>query len=837
MRPITLSLSLLCLLWVVAFAPAPVTAQPVTIGEHVETDVATPRFYPVSRAPGQAKTWTHEIHFPGATYIAPHFAYFKLPEGDFLVVRSPDGEQSWRYQDLGKRDLGTTEGFFAAHIKGDRAVLELHAAAREPGSVRGGRYGIKIDRFGRGYNDAEIQEFWDLGLGEEMNLPYPPLQRKSLCGTDDTREAKCYQVSDSAAYTEGRAVARLMLSGNAHCTGWLIGCEGHVMTNEHCIGSQSQANNIDFEFDAEGATCATDCSSSLGCPGTIEASGGTLVAVDAALDYALVLPDTALGGGTDLNAAYGYMELRSSGAVAGERIYIPQHPAGWGKRFAMESTHAADTSGLAEIFSTTESGCSSSTVDDVGYYADTQGGSSGSPVLGYGDHKVVALHHCRGNSACTGTGGNANRGVPIQDIIADLGSLLPACTTCSPGAVADAGPNRSICLNDSVTLGTPARPGTTYSWSPGGQTTAQITVSPTTTTTYTVTATTSCGSAQDAVVVTVSDGTGGGGLSADFEGDTSGWTTSGLWHKTDDSSCAAPDNGYTSATHAFYYGQDSTCTYATGSATSGSLTSPPISGIDASSTLTFDYNRVVESYSGSYDVTSVDIVTASGSVNVFSLDSSDASSAGWQSSGAIPLGAFAGQTIQVRFTFDSRDSVSNGFFGWMIDDVEVTGSATCGGGPTGPSAIDWSATATESYSTQDQTASGSVTVEDAGATLSLAGNRWRRTTSAETFDITSGTVLEFDFYSTSEGEIHGIGFDEDTQIENAQRVFQVYGTQNWTSNHDYDDYATPGTWKSYSIPVGSYYTGPGMRLVLVNDKDSGTANNNSKFRNVKVYVP
>ncbi len=66
--------------------------------------------------------------------------------------------------------------------------------------------------------------------------------------------------------------------------------------------------------------------------------------------------------------------------------------------------------------------------------------------------------------------------------------------------LANAGPDRTICLGHSVTL--QATGGNHYTWSPGGQTTSQITVSPATTTTYTVTV--SCdngGSATDQVTV------------------------------------------------------------------------------------------------------------------------------------------------------------------------------------------------------------------------------------------------------------------------------------------------------------------------------------------------
>lgn len=260
---------------------------------------------------------------------------------------------------------------------------------------------------------------------------------------------------------------------------------------------------------------------------------------------------------------------------------------------------------------------------------------------------------------------------------------VPLACQCDPAPIADAGPDQAICQGDSVTIGTAAQPSNSYSWAPGGQTAAQISVSPAATTTYTVTATTSCGSADDSVTVNVDDGTTGIGLSDDFEGSVSDWTATGLWHQVSNSSCASP--GYSSATSAFYYGQDSTCNYSTGAATTGTLTSPAISGINGSSTLTFDYYRVVESFSGDYDRTQVNILTSSGSTTVFSLNSSNASTAAWVSSGAIDLSAFAGQIIQVQFVFNSVDSVSNTFTGWLVDDVVVTGESNCTGpGNTAP---------------------------------------------------------------------------------------------------------------------------------------------------------
>jgi hypothetical protein len=409
-------------------------AQKVIVGEYV--DEVYESGHPYSKVLVEQGETTliqsESISFPDATYIALHFAAFDLAEGDFVVVRSPDYKQNYVLKDQGRGGRGTSaRGFFATHINGDTAIVELYSNNTHEG------YGFVIDFFGRGYSDAEIRHYWDIGLGEEMNLPDPVGQGRSLCTTDDTQEVKCYQASEPAAYDKARAVCRLLLNGSAHCTGWLVGSEGHVLTNEHCIGSQSQLDDIDFDFMAEGPDCATNCASALACPGTVEASGGTLIKVDATYDFALVMPDTTVGGGTDLPGTYGYMQLRESGAVVGERMYIVQHPAGWGKRIAMESTYSTDSSdGYAHVYSITEPACSGGTGDsDVGYFADTQGGSSGSPVFGYSDNRIIALHHCRGSASCTS--GNVstddpNRGVPIQDVITALGADLPNGATCDP---------------------------------------------------------------------------------------------------------------------------------------------------------------------------------------------------------------------------------------------------------------------------------------------------------------------------------------------------------------------------------------------------------------------
>jgi flagellin-like protein len=131
-------------------------------------------------------------------------------------------------------------------------------------------------------------------------------------------------------------------------------------------------------------------------------------------------------------------------------------------------------------------------------------------------------------------------------------------------------------------------------------------------------------------------------------------------------------------------------------------------------------------------------------------------------------------------------------------------------------------------SNQDQ--DGSSTVLDRGTTLKLTNNTWKRVD--YDYEINASTVLTFEFKSTGEGEIHGLGLENDNR-QTSGRIFHVFGTQNW-GERDFDTYQLGDGWVRYEIPVGDYYTGPASYLVLVNDDDSD-ASGNSFFRNVRVY--
>jgi len=101
------------------------------------------------------------------------------------------------------------------------------------------------------------------------------------------------------------------------------------------------------------------------------------------------------------------------------------------------------------------------------------------------------------------------------------------------------------------------------------------------------------------------------------------------------------------------------------------------------------------------------------------------------------------------------------------------------------------------------------------------------------YTITANTVLEFDFGSTVEGEIHGIGFDNDDEFS-VDYTFQLYGFHNF-GIPDFRDYPVSGSMKTFTIPVGEFYTGIFDRMFFVMDHDGGRRNGNSYFRNIRIY--
>ncbi|MBI5525892.1 MAG: putative Ig domain-containing protein, partial [Deltaproteobacteria bacterium] len=155
-------------------------------------------------------------------------------------------------------------------------------------------------------------------------------------------------------------------------------------------------------------------------------------------------------------------------------------------------------------------------------------------------------------------------------------------------------------------------------------------------------------------------------FSDDFEPPLPGWTTTGFWHLMDD---AGPCPNSQSPTRSFWYGRDVTCTYNDGLANSGTLESPPIP-IQAGDWLSFwSWERTeCGGVSCPWDTREMFVWDGFGETLIYQ---SSRDIGAWYPV-QIDLAAFAGQTVNIRFRFDTLDEWVNDFGGWYVDDVLVT---------------------------------------------------------------------------------------------------------------------------------------------------------------------
>lgn len=133
-----------------------------------------------------------------------------------------------------------------------------------------------------------------------------------------------------------------------------------------------------------------------------------------------------------------------------------------------------------------------------------------------------------------------------------------------------------------------------------------------------------------------------------------------------------------------------------------------------------------------------------------------------------------------------------------------------------------------------QDGAGTVTVTGSNQ-VEFDGNLWKRL--AISYTITANTVLEFDFMSTVQPEIASIGFDNDTNFGNDSDRFKLYGTQTSGLNYAAPQatylYGGSGTWETYSINVGTYFTGTFNYMTFIGDDDAGPLGNAS-YRNIRL---
>lgn len=357
-------------------APAPadqVGGQPIGTVEQVDTVLGY--------QPGAARS--ARFHYPGAEYVKLHLRRPSLLPGDYLTVSDPTGAERHRYQ-AGDQ--------WAMSVTGDTAVLTLHrtgAGPVPPAAAELARLGVVVDRVARGSAPAEPPPAARSPAGRSP---------ESVCGRNDSRDAVCYRSRYPAIYRNTKPVARLLIDGVELCTAFRVGTGNRLLTNHHCLASTGQARRTEVWFNYQCSSCG-----GWGVFRPTKVRGDQVLDTDQVLDFTLFTVDNFAAV-----EQFGQLELESRPTRSGEELYIPQHPAGQPTRVAINSDR--DPAGRCAVANPRAHGYGWYT--DVSYYCDTQGGSSGSPVLSRNTHRVVALHHLGG---CPNTGVRMDL---IQDRIA-----------------------------------------------------------------------------------------------------------------------------------------------------------------------------------------------------------------------------------------------------------------------------------------------------------------------------------------------------------------------------------------------------------------------------------
>ncbi|MEV6600580.1 serine protease [Actinoplanes sp. NPDC051346] len=331
------------------------------------------------------------FHYPGASYVKLHFGRMTMLPGDYVTVSDAFGKESYRYDAPKLLDTAAPNDRWAMSITGDTAVLEVHRGGGALLSSLLGRLGVHVDQVAKGFSKNERQR---------AGNPRRTGREESVCGGDESSDAICYRSADPVAYTRSKAIARLLINGTELCTGWRIGTKNRMLTNNHCFDNSDDAYETEVWFNYQCAKCG-----GYDVFRPTKVWGDRVIATNHVYDYTLFTVENFGKVGK-----FGYLTLDTIRPTRGQELYVPQHPAGEPTRIAGRLGEKAGTCAVAD-----NAFDGYARDSDVSYYCDTEGGSSGSPVLSRKTDKVVALHHF---------GGCPNSGVRADVLFSRIQSYL-----------------------------------------------------------------------------------------------------------------------------------------------------------------------------------------------------------------------------------------------------------------------------------------------------------------------------------------------------------------------------------------------------------------------------
>ena len=233
--------------------------------------------------------------------------------------------------------------------------------------------------------DADVTEYKELFANPEKIMGKPDFVKVASLSPNDPD------------YRLSRSVGQFLLpKRGAFCSGSLVG-PNLFLTNHHCVDND-KGGFVDVDEIVIAMEHLDD--GNFGPRGS--GSGVTrIVRAEKSLDYALLELSKPLG------ETYGWLPLeRDANAIERQRsVKIIQHPRGRSKEIVTNNTQTLNCpSGIPSYM--------------YCYLADTEGGSSGSPVFAVDGTTIIALHRA-------GVEGQANIGTQIHYVAQRISSYLP----------------------------------------------------------------------------------------------------------------------------------------------------------------------------------------------------------------------------------------------------------------------------------------------------------------------------------------------------------------------------------------------------------------------------
>ncbi|KAE8913362.1 hypothetical protein PF005_g17511 [Phytophthora fragariae] len=323
-------------------------------------------------SPCEHQQWNITQESASAVWL--HFSSVNLTSGAQLSVTSLSGSKSIAVRSPSS-DVTTTP------ISGTGVMVQYVPPSE--GCTASNISTMKLDSIGYSYTDDTQAE------NEE----------RDICGAVDTmKNVVCFSsgsAEDKTMVTKAKAVMRTQRTREdnaiATCTAWLWGNQGHIISNNHCFSSQEMVDAAKFEFDVQTAGCNDDGTFAT-CPigKTLVGNGNVkFIKSNAALDYSVL---QITNDASYYVKTYGYLQVRSTAPTKDEHIYIPQQPKGGAKKIAKSDNDAGTKAAtiLNLNYSVAVEGVTYTHL--LAYSADTEEGSSGSPVISRRDNTVVGLH-------------------------------------------------------------------------------------------------------------------------------------------------------------------------------------------------------------------------------------------------------------------------------------------------------------------------------------------------------------------------------------------------------------------------------------------------------------